>query len=57
MTFPTTSSFGFVRRNINLGNIEENNATGPTIAANLEFEKNTLMRKAKVISDIVNKKK
>ena len=56
-TFINTLSLLLVPKKMYLGKMKKFNATGPHMAASLELEKKTLMRKAREISLMVNRKK
>lgn len=55
--FSVVCSLEFVLKKIYRGRIVEKRTTGATIAASLELENQTLMKNAKVTSDMQNKKK
>jgi hypothetical protein len=51
------ASFEFVPKNKYLGKIVANKMTGPTMAANFEFEKKTLIKKERFMRDKWKRKK
>jgi hypothetical protein len=51
------TSLELLPKKMYLGRMVMNSMTGPTIAASLEFEKNTLIRKARLTSLMLNRKK
>ena len=55
--FRKEASFELLPKNMYFGNMVTNNTTGPTMAANFEFEKKTDISMHKVISDMWNRKK
>ena len=55
--FSWTASFSLVPTKAKRGRMVQNNTTGAAMAASFELLKNTDIKKARVISDIQNKKK